>query len=197
LKREVSSRTKPIGFAGAGKTIPKTPGLQAATRHGSQACETKPIPAAEAARRKKSGGDAQPSIRSRAGSTKSRPRDSLCETKPIHRERRAGQVLCGRRVTTHWACKGLRRNKANLEVPAGSRADHAKQTQFREIGRADPGDRLYKQTQFRRACPPERDSAKQSQLPAGQDTPLFHYSIIPVFQARAICFFGAEDGRRG
>jgi hypothetical protein len=33
-----------------------------------------------------------------------------------------GQVLCGKRVMANWACKGSRRNEANLR-PSGRRED--------------------------------------------------------------------------
>ncbi len=36
-----------------------------------------------------------------------------CETKPIRAESEQGQVLCGKRIMTNWACKGPWQNKAN------------------------------------------------------------------------------------
>jgi hypothetical protein len=41
------------------------------------------------------------------------------QTKPIRTESQKGQVLHRERVMTDWAAKGVRRNKANFEGPAG------------------------------------------------------------------------------
>ncbi len=81
-------QTKPICLRWAEKTIPEAFGLEAATLGGGQVRKTKPIyadphrnrvPCNENAERV--GRDAQPSIRSRAGSTKSHPPGGGCTNK--------------------------------------------------------------------------------------------------------------------
>jgi hypothetical protein len=44
---------------------------------------------------------------------------------------------------------------------------------------------------------PRGNRAKQSQFPAGQDTPPFHYSITPMFHARANCVKQSQFPGRG
>ncbi len=121
----------------------------------------------------------------------------VCETKPIPGAGRGGVwgtgTDCAKQSQFGEARLGSRgpvvRNKANCQrcadreigVPRGTM-----QNKPNWRGPAGKGwDMLYKQTQFRRARPPEAGCAKQTQFPAGQDTPPLHYSIIPAFQTRA------------
>jgi len=141
-------QTKPIRPRQAGKTIAKAGGLDAATRHTGQACETKPIPrwrpgSKSGATRSRIGADLPPPAR--AG--------RLCKTKPIGPGARRDRDLRARNV----------RNKPNLER-------RSCETKPIWAGRAGSGGtECAKWAQF----PASRDAgtpncAKQSQLAPGR-----------------------------
>ncbi len=120
------------------------------------------------------------------------------ETKPIARPCRVGR---GWRDVGRGPCT----NKANFSArPIMRKRSHFLDCGFADWGlrigdRLPGGGRLCKTDPIGPAAsgPRRADCAKQTQFPAGRDTPAFHYSIIPIFKLQLYRAKQSQSAGRG